>query len=209
MSRTHRIAIIGVGAIAGMHARAIGDLANAELVAGSCRTEEKGRRFVGEFGGTWYADSMQMLDREKPDVVTICTPSGAHLEPLRACAERGIHVLCEKPLEITAQRVDAMSEAAGRAGVILGGIFPQRYNPVVTAVHDAAGIDREANPLGLDRFQHLICHTHPPTQAAHIAPLRAEASPRLVARKRVMFDRPSIGSRRFNLYRQRSEFGAE
>ena len=142
MSRNYRIAIVGVGAIAGMHARAIGDLPNAKLVAGSCRTAEKGRKFAAEFGCNWYPDYEQMMDRERPDVVTLCTPSGAHLEAALAAAHRGIHVLCEKPLEITTQRCDRMIEAARQAGITLGGVFPQRFNPVLEAVHAAAAAGR-------------------------------------------------------------------
>jgi len=134
----HRIAIIGVGAIATMHARAIGDIEGAELVAGVCRTEEKGRKFASEFGGDWYGDYNTMLDEAKPDTVAIATPSGAHLAPVEACAQRGVHVICEKPLEISTDRVDAMIAAAERGGIMLAGIFPQRFNPVVKAVHAAA-----------------------------------------------------------------------
>ena len=140
-----KIAIIGVGAIAGMHARAIRDIPGVKLVAGSCRSEEKGRKFAEQFGVTWHADYEKMLDAEKPDVVTICTPSGAHLEPTTACAKRGIHVLCEKPLEITTARVDQMIDVCKKAGVALGGIFPTRFNPVVLAVQQAAAAGRFGN----------------------------------------------------------------
>ncbi|MBI1375441.1 MAG: gfo/Idh/MocA family oxidoreductase [Phycisphaera sp.] len=138
MSTKYRIGIIGVGAIAEMHARAIADLPNAELVAATCRTEAKGRKFVETFGGVWHPTYEQMLDAEKPDLVTICTPSGAHLEPALAAFERGVHVLCEKPIEITLDRVDKMIAAAAKAGVTLGGIFPQRFNPVVQTIQQAA-----------------------------------------------------------------------
>lgn len=145
MSKVYRIAIIGVGAIANMHARAIGDLGNARLVAGSCRGEEKGRRFAERYGCQWFADYRRMLDEARPDVVTLCTPSGAHLEPAQAAARRGIHVLSEKPLEITTERVDRMIRAASDAGVVLGGLFPQRFNPVVQAVQQAAAAGRFGN----------------------------------------------------------------
>jgi predicted dehydrogenase len=137
-NKQYRIAIIGIGAIAGMHARAIGDIPHTTLVAGSCRNEEKGQKFAAQFKCNWYGDYEKMLDSEKPDLVTICTPSGLHLEPTLACARRGVHVLCEKPLEITTARVDQMIEAMSTAGILLGGIFPQRYNPVVQTIHKAA-----------------------------------------------------------------------
>ena len=141
-SKPRRIAIIGIGAIARMHARAIGDVPRLQLVAGSCRTPEKGQAFADEFDCEWYGDYEAMLDKQKPDLVTIATPSGAHVEPALACAKRGIDVLCEKPLEITTQRIDRMIDAARAAGIVLGGFFPTRYNPVVIAMHDAAAQGR-------------------------------------------------------------------
>jgi predicted dehydrogenase len=137
-----RAAIIGIGAIARMHARALSDIPGVELVAATCRTEEKGRAFAAEFGCQWHADTARMLRREKPDFVTVATPSGAHLPAVLAAIRKGVHVICEKPLEITLARIDRMIAAANRAGVTLGAIFPQRFNPVVRTVHDAAAAGR-------------------------------------------------------------------
>ena len=144
MAKQYKIAIIGVGAIATMHAKAIADLPNATLVAGSCRGEDKGKAFAKTYNCNWYAKYQEMLETEKPDAVTICTPSGAHLEPLQLAAKLGIHVLCEKPLEITKARVDQMIQAAA-GKIMLGGIFPQRYNPVVQTVREAAAQGRFGN----------------------------------------------------------------
>ena len=137
-----RAAIIGIGAIAGMHARALRDIPGVELVAACCRTEEKGRAFAAEFGCAWHGDAARMLRREKPDFVTVATPSGAHLPAVLAAARRGVHVICEKPLEISLKRIDRMIAACDKAGVTLGAIFPQRFNPVVRTVHEAAAAGR-------------------------------------------------------------------
>ena len=137
-----RAAIIGIGGIARLHAKALADIPGIELVAACCRTEEKGKAFATEFGCTWHADAAKMLRREKPDFVTVATPSGAHLEAVMAAVRRGVHVICEKPLEITLKRIDRMIAAAGKAGITLGAIFPQRFNPVVRTVHDAAAAGR-------------------------------------------------------------------
>ncbi|WP_231187858.1 Gfo/Idh/MocA family oxidoreductase [Haladaptatus sp. DYF46] len=142
MTENVRIAIAGIGAVAEMHAESIDDLPNAELVAGSCRTAEKGDEFADEYGCNHYADTETMLDEMIPDVLVVCTPSGAHLEPTLAAANRGVHVLCEKPLEITTERIDEMIEACEAAGIRLGGVFPQRYNPVVETMYDAAASGR-------------------------------------------------------------------
>ncbi|MFM8284144.1 MAG: Gfo/Idh/MocA family protein [Planctomycetaceae bacterium] len=137
-----RGAIIGIGAIAGLHARALADIEGVELVAAACRTEAKGEAFAARHGCRWYDDAARMLRREKPDFVTVATPSGAHLEAVQAACRRGVHVICEKPLEISLARVDRMIAAARKAGITLGAIFPQRFNPVVAAVHEAAAAGR-------------------------------------------------------------------
>jgi predicted dehydrogenase len=137
-----RAAIIGIGAIAKMHARALRDIPGVQLVAATCRTEEKGRAFATEFGCQWHADTARMLRREKPDFVTVATPSGAHLPAVITALRRGVHVICEKPLEITLPRIDRMVAAAERSDAMLGAIFPQRFNPVVQTVHAAAAAGR-------------------------------------------------------------------
>ena len=137
-----RAAIIGIGAIAKMHARALADIPGVKLVAATCRTEEKGQAFATEFGCQWYGDTGRMLRREKPDFVTVATPSGAHLPAVLTALRRGVHVICEKPLEISLARIDRMIAAAGTSAATLGAIFPQRFNPVVRAVHEAAAAGR-------------------------------------------------------------------
>ncbi len=146
------IAVAGVGAVAEVHALAIGEIEGAELVAGSCRTEETGRAFADEFDCAWYESTEAMLDAEEPDVLSVCTPSGAHLEPTLAAAERGVHVLCEKPLETTPERVDEQIAACEAAGVRLGGIFQQRYNPVVRTVHDAVAEGRFERTTAMNAY---------------------------------------------------------
>ncbi len=142
MPQKYRIGIIGVGAIAGMHARAIADIPEAELVSASCRTEAKGRKFCDDFGGEWYGDFTELLEKSQPDVVTICTPSGAHMEPSLAALQRNVHVLCEKPLEVDLLRAKQMIDAAEASQARLGGIFPQRFNPVVQTAQQAASKGR-------------------------------------------------------------------
>jgi UDP-N-acetyl-2-amino-2-deoxyglucuronate dehydrogenase len=142
VSRQYRVVIIGIGAIAHVIARALAQMPNILLTAGSCRTEAKGSAFAGEFQCDWYPNTEQMLDTECPDAAVVCTPSGNHLPAVLACASRGIHVLCEKPLEISVQRVNQMISACESAGVLFGGIFPQRFNPVNRAMYDAIAANR-------------------------------------------------------------------
>ena len=141
-NKTYRIGIIGTGGIAHMHAKSIAELGNATLVAACDLVEAAGTKFAQGYGCPFYRDWPRMLDEQKLDVVAICTPSGAHLEPTLGCLERGVNVLCEKPLEITTARVDQMIAAAGQTGATLGGIFPSRFNPVQVLVRDAVAAGR-------------------------------------------------------------------
>jgi predicted dehydrogenase len=68
-----------------------------------------------------------MLASDAIDIVCICTPSGAHLEPALKSIAAGKHCLIEKPLEVTLEKCDAIIEAAALAGVKIGVIFPSRF----------------------------------------------------------------------------------
>ena len=142
MGNTHRIGIVGVGAIAGLHGRAIRDIEGAELVASCGGSQPKAEAFQAEYGGQWFESIEQLLDADLCDVVTICTPSGAHMAPTVEALKRGVHVLCEKPLEVDLQRAGEMITVAKGSEARLGGIFPQRFNPVVQAAHGAAAAGR-------------------------------------------------------------------
>src|SRR5690242_10764904 len=107
--------IIGCGMIAHFHARAIADLKDAQLVATFSRRPEQADSFAKEHGCQAYHDLDAMLADHRVDVVTICTPSGAHLEPAVAAAKAGKHVIVEKPLEITLKRCDRMIQACDKA----------------------------------------------------------------------------------------------
>ncbi len=121
-------AIVGCGMIAKFHARAIADIKGSKLVACYSRSLEKATEFANAFGGTPYDNLNDMLANPAIDIVTICTPSGAHLEPGVAAAKAGKHVLVEKPLEVTTARCDRLINACSKAGVQLGTIFPSRFH---------------------------------------------------------------------------------
>lgn len=120
--------IIGCGMIANFHARAIGDVRGAKLVACYDTVPAAADRLAEATGCRPYHDLKQMLADPQVDVVTIGTPSGAHLEPAVAAARAGKHVVVEKPLEITLRRCDKIISACDKAGVVLSTIFPSRFH---------------------------------------------------------------------------------
>ena len=140
-----RFAIIGVGNIAPIHAAAIRGVPGAELVAVATRHEGRGRAFVAEHGGTWYADYQELLAQARADVVAICTPHDLHAPMTVAAAQAGAHVLVEKPMARNVAECDAMIAACDRAGVSLGVAFQGRFEPLsvrLKAVLDAGRLGR-------------------------------------------------------------------
>ncbi len=120
--------IIGCGMIANFHAKAIGDIDSARVAACFDMVPERAEQFAKENDCASYGDLDAMLADDNVDVVTICSPSGAHMEPAVAAAKAGKHVIVEKPLEITLERCDAIIDACQEAGVKLAVIFPSRFH---------------------------------------------------------------------------------
>ncbi len=125
----HVFGIIGCGMIAEYHVRAIQEIPGARVAAVCNRRPDRAERIAQLVGDDCQVctDVDAMLALPEIDVVSICTPSGAHKLPAVAAAQAGKHVVVEKPLEITLPRCDAIIEACDSAGVRLCTIFPSRY----------------------------------------------------------------------------------
>jgi UDP-N-acetyl-2-amino-2-deoxyglucuronate dehydrogenase len=124
-----RIGLVGGGGITETHARAARDVPGVDIVAIAGSDEARVRRLCRDYGGMPFASFDAFLDHAGMDLVIIGSPSGFHAAQGIAAAERGLHLLVEKPLDITTERVDALLAAVERAGVRLGVIFQDRTRP--------------------------------------------------------------------------------
>ena len=140
--REYGFGIIGCGMISERHAAAIADLPNARLVAAVSRSEANREKTRARYGCQAYPDVDALLQRDDVDIVCVCTPSGAHLEAVRAVAKAGKHVVCEKPLEVTLERTDALIAACNDNNVRLCAIFPWRFNRAARALKAAVDAGR-------------------------------------------------------------------
>ena len=132
-----KFGIIGAGMIAQFHAKAIAAMDGGELHSFYGRRQEAVDELTGEHGGKGFTDLDEFLADPELDIVTIATPSGAHLEPALAAAAAKKHVVCEKPLEVTTERIDQMIEACRENGVTLSGIFNRRFIPAIEQLKKA------------------------------------------------------------------------
>ena len=122
---------------------AIAAAGNAELVALASRERERGRSL---FGGRVVGSYGELLEDPEVDAVYLPLPNNLHREwTLRALAA-GKHVLCEKPLALTAAEAEEMAAAAGSAGRLLMEGFMYRFHP---RVRSAVGKLRRDPPTEL------------------------------------------------------------
>lgn len=134
--------IIGIGMIGGIHAKAITAMAGSKLIGAAARTITHTQAFAEQYHTKAYDSVQAMLAEPNIDIVTIATPSGAHLEPAMAAIEAGKHVIIEKPLEITTERIDQMIAAAKSNGVTLAAILNRRFHPAMDALKKATDAGR-------------------------------------------------------------------
>src|SRR6266704_3364288 len=126
---TFHIGLIGGGNITETHARAARAIPGVEISAINGTNAEKIARLCCEHGGTPYQDFAAFLKHRPIDLVIIGSPSGLHATQGIAAARQGLHVLTEKPIEISTARADILIEAAKQSNVHLGVIFQDRLKP--------------------------------------------------------------------------------
>ena len=122
------IGIVGCGMIANFHAKAINDAAGAHLVGCASRRPEPAQEFASKYDIRAFESVASMVNDSDVHAVSICSPSGAHLDSALAAAAAGKHVIVEKPLEITTERCDQMIKACDDAGVRLVVTFQSRFH---------------------------------------------------------------------------------
>jgi predicted dehydrogenase len=121
MAQPYRVGIVGCGGISRRHARGFSEHPSCTLVAGADINAENVEKLAAEFSFPQkYTDYQEMLERERLDIVAICTWPGTHAEITIAAAERGVKgILCEKPICLNVGEADAMIAACARTGTKL------------------------------------------------------------------------------------------
>ena len=141
-----RVGIIGAGGISDTHARAAGAIPGVEVVAVHGANHQKAEALAQKAGAVAYKDLDAFLAHPM-DIVAIGSPSGVHAEQAIAAVRRGLHVLVEKPLDITTEKIDAVIQEADRAGVKAGVFFQDRLTPDLVAMKQAIDAGQIGTPV--------------------------------------------------------------
>ncbi len=142
---TLHIGLIGGGNITDTHARAARAIPGVEIAAVYGTNREKVERLSSTHGGTPYTALETFLTHRPMDLVAIGSPSGLHATQGIAAARHGLHVLTEKPIDISTERADALIAETAKAGVKLGVFLQDRLKPDIRRLKgfvDSGGLGR-------------------------------------------------------------------
>lgn len=174
-----RVAVIGLGAVTrNIHLPAYAQMRDRVTIVGGCDVDPAARDLAR---GKWKLpyvcnDAWELIDKTKPDIVSICTPPALHLEHATLALKAGCYVFCEKPLADNLEQADEIIEASKKNGklVVVNNQFP--YMKIHTAAKRLVGSPEFGRLLYLHAWQTFL-----PTEAT-------EAGWRGKLRRRVCFE---------------------
>ena len=122
-----RFGLVGAGGIAQAYAQAFQDSDVADLVAVADVRTEAAEAIAQSLGCASYGTHLEMVEAEDLDAVVVCTPPITHPDIAVELTDRGLNVLCEKPLAIDSESARRMFDAAAKNGVKLTMATKFRY----------------------------------------------------------------------------------
>jgi predicted dehydrogenase len=136
------VALVGLGSVAESHLVAYQKLPGVRIVGVAEPRESRRNEICAKYQIHGFASLQELLAAAQPDVACILTPASTHRALTDKCAAAGVHVLCEKPMALSASEAIAMRDACEREGVKFCYGSSYRYLPAVRAAKSliASGI---------------------------------------------------------------------
>lgn len=143
MSKSLRVGVAGLGAASKQILPHIDRVPGMQLTAGADTRPDAVEEFRKKYAGGKAFDSVEaMYDSGEIDAVWIATPNVSHAEHTIAAAERGIHVIVEKPTAVTLEEVDRMIAAADRNKIKLVQGHSKVYGPAIQKIREIVASGR-------------------------------------------------------------------
>lgn len=114
-----KAAVIGAGFISGFHANAYHSMADTVLCAVCDTDAERAAALAKQYGCRAYTDARELLETERPELVSVCLPTFLHAEYACLALRMGAHVLCEKPMALRLEDCEKMAQTAQACGKVL------------------------------------------------------------------------------------------
>jgi len=143
VSNKIKIAIVGCGRISANHFDSLLQLQDDYELIAVCDTNPLTlNAHKSKFGVNGYSTIEDLLENEKPDMISLCTPSGLHGSQGVKVANKKIHVLSEKPMATHLKDADNLIQACDENGVRLFVVKQNRLNPTIKLVKKAIDKNR-------------------------------------------------------------------
>jgi len=129
-----KVAVIGIGSMGINHLRVYSELENVEVVGAADVSEDRLQMVASRFSVRTYLDYRELVEKEKPDAISITVPTSEHENVASFCLEQGVHVLIEKPIAATVdegRRLIALAEKMEKQ-LMVGHII--RFNPAMQSL---------------------------------------------------------------------------
>ncbi|MBE5746959.1 MAG: Gfo/Idh/MocA family oxidoreductase [Clostridiales bacterium] len=139
-----KVAVIGLGVIGHVHMEVLTEM--QQTVVAVCDVDES--KFAEYPTAKGYVDYKKMIDEVRPDVVHVCTPHYLHAEMVVYALDKGVNVLCEKPLCISRDEIEQILSAEKRSTAQLGVVLQNRYNPANVYAKEQLGNDYATGGYG-------------------------------------------------------------
>jgi UDP-N-acetyl-2-amino-2-deoxyglucuronate dehydrogenase len=137
MTNEIRFALVGCGRISNKHLEAINSTKNAKIVAVCDEIELRAKNTAEKYCVDYYTSYEDMLQRNDIDVISVCTPSGLHSQHGIMAAEKGFHVISEKPLATSLDDADRLIQTCEKNKAKLFTVYQNRFNSTLQLVKKA------------------------------------------------------------------------
>ena len=159
-----KAAILGAGFIAGFHADGYMRLLDVQLCGICDQDAKRAAAMADKYHCAAYLDAMELLEREKPDLVSVCLPTFLHAPYTIAALQSGAHVLCEKPMALTMEACQEMHQAMKRTHrtLMIGQVL--RWWPEYVSIRE------EKKRMGIPRYIRCQRLQHPAREGWFMQP---------------------------------------
>lgn len=135
MTEPLRIAIVGAGVIGAVHARLVATLGDFGFLAAIIDVDEtRGRALAEQYGVAFHTSAREAYRVERIDVAAVCLPSAHHADAAIEALEAGVHVIVEKPIDISVEAADRVRAAERASGRTVSVISQRRFQPVASFI---------------------------------------------------------------------------
>lgn len=159
MAEKLRVGLIGAGRIGQVHAASIAENPDVDFTYIADVFVDGAQKLADKYGTKVTADPLELINADDVDAVIVCSPTSTHVDLISASIDANIHVMCEKPIDLDINRVNALLPKVQDAKIHIALGFNRRYDPAFSSIK--ARVD--AGEIG--NLEHILMISRDPAPA--------------------------------------------